>query len=83
MDATTATASEVPKPHWNTSLNDAPKFAVGLQKWLPTVDASYSTLVSGRFALNGRYTICVSLNHIDRMMAKSYDKGTFAAPFPR
>ena len=66
---------------WNTALHDLPLFADNLAKWLPTIDARYITLVKGRFAISGRYVISVSLNHIDRLVSKSYTPGTFRAPF--
>ena len=66
---------------WNTALHDLPLFADNLAKWLPTVDARYITLVKGRYAISGRYVISVSLNHIDRLVSKSYTPGTFRAPF--
>ena len=81
IDTSTSDTVSVMQPSWNTSLHEVPPFADNLAKWLPTVDSRYTTLVKGRYVLSGRYVIAVSLNHIDRLVAKSFAPGTFRAPF--
>jgi hypothetical protein len=68
------------QPRWNTSDNKLPGFLPKLYKWLVKKDPRYRNWVEYRYVVSGRYTNAVSLNHIDRLIAKSIPKGTFAAP---
>ena len=49
---------------------DIPEFQRALVKYLPHVDANYVTLVQSSTILSSKYTLCVSLNHIDRLVTK-------------
>ena len=73
------TVDTVPQPHWNTSKNELPGFASdALYKWLAKQDTRYVTFVRYGYVISGKYTICASLNHIDRICDKSVKLGTFA-----
>ena len=77
---TTDTAAAT-APTWDTSQATLPAFVHALQEYLPTVDSRYKSLVRDGSIIAGKYTLGVSLNHIDRLCVKgSIPKGTFAAP---
>ena len=72
--------STLPKPTWDTADHTLPQFLTDLIKWLTKKDRRYARLVRNGTVLSGRYTIYLSLNHIDRVNSASVTEGSFAAP---
>ena len=62
---------------WDCNTATLPVFLPDLHKELPEADPRFLTLVKKRQITTGRYTCCVSLNHIDRLMTKSFLEGTW------
>ena len=72
--------TSLPRPSWDTADHTLPQFLTDLIKWLTKKDRRYARLVRNGTVLSGRYTIYLSLNHIDRVSTASVTEGSFAAP---
>ena len=78
--ASTRSDTNLVRPEWDTSDHTLPLFVSDLIKWLKRKDRRYERLVRSGTILSGRYTIYLSLNHIDRIATASVTPGTFAKP---
>ena len=79
-DTTTDSSKLIVKPVWDTATHTLPSFHHELLRYLPKKDRRFKSLVRNGTMTSGRYTVYLSLNHIDRVATGSVTEGTFLAP---
>ena len=67
-------------PSWDTSPLTLPAYALALLRWLPSQDMRYQTLIESYTVLDKTKVLCMSQNHIDRILNGVLSKGTFKEP---
>ena len=79
-DTDTPDSSTVRKPSWNTSPNTLPSHLIALKRWIYTADTRYKQLIETGTVIERKEILCMSDNHIDRIISETLDKGTFEEP---
>ena len=79
-DIDNSDSSSVKKPSWNTSPNTLPSHLIALKRWVPTADTRYKQLLETGTVIERKEILCMSDNHIDRMLSETLEKGTFEEP---
>ncbi|MDC0525649.1 hypothetical protein OAO87_01525 [bacterium] len=79
-DTTADSSKLLVKPEWDTATHTLPTFHHDLLRYLPKKDRRFKSLVRNSTMISGRYTVYLSLNHIDRVATGSVTDGTFIAP---
>ena len=67
-------------PEWNTSSLNLPTFINDLGEWLYAENVRFKRLIEDGTAIDKRSVCCESQHHIDKIVTKTFTKGTFQEP---
>ena len=78
--ADAGTTDNIERVIWDSTPSRLPGWLIKKRKLLRSANSKFTTLVQYYYVITPKTICCMSLNHIDRILDKSFPKGSFEDP---